>query len=168
MWGQNRSLSWSRAPHVRSAVTCSGRCVPSWGAVGSRRQVRRPALRQEAGLRGHGQRRRRPGPALSLPRGAPCSSRPGRAPQEETHPDLEGSSFIPVAQLVKTPPAMRETWVQKIPWRRERLPTLVFRPGEFHGLYSPQGRTESDATERLSLSSLESSSWEGGRGPAGM
>ena len=24
----------------------------------------------------------------------------------------------------------------KIPWRRERLPTPVFRPGEFHGLYS--------------------------------
>ena len=25
-------------------------------------------------------------------------------------------------------------WVGKIPWRRERLPTLVFWPGEFHGL----------------------------------
>ena len=23
-------------------------------------------------------------------------------------------------------------WVGKIPWRRERLPTPVFRPGEFH------------------------------------
>jgi len=23
------------------------------------------------------------------------------------------------------------------PWRRERLPTPVFWPGEFHGLYSP-------------------------------
>ena len=28
-------------------------------------------------------------------------------------------------------------WVQKIPWRRERLPTTIFWPGEFHGLYSP-------------------------------
>ena len=28
-----------------------------------------------------------------------------------------------MAQLVKNPPAMRETWVRKIPWRRERLPT---------------------------------------------
>ena len=27
----------------------------------------------------------------------------------------------------------------KIPWKRERLPTPVFCPGEFHGLYSPQG-----------------------------
>ena len=26
------------------------------------------------------------------------------------------------------------------------------RPGEFHGLYSPWGRKESDPTERLSLS----------------
>ena len=51
-----------------------------------------------------------------------------------------------VAQLVKNPPAMRETWVGKIPWRRERLPTPVFWPGEFHGLYSPWGRNESDTT----------------------
>ena len=65
-----------------------------------------------------------------------------------------------VAQLVKNPPAMQETpslipgsgrsaregigyplqysWasllVGKIPWRREKLPTPVFWPGEFHGL----------------------------------
>ena len=26
-------------------------------------------------------------------------------------------------------------WVGKIPWRREQLPTPVFWPGEFHGLY---------------------------------
>ena len=37
-------------------------------------------------------------------------------------------------------------------WRRERLPTPVFWPGEFHGLYSPQGRKESYTTEQLSLS----------------
>ena len=30
--------------------------------------------------------------------------------------------------------------VGKIPWRREQLPTLVFWPGKFHGLYSPWGR----------------------------
>ena len=28
------------------------------------------------------------------------------------------------------------TWVGKIPWGRERLPTPVSWPGEFHGLYS--------------------------------
>ena len=40
----------------------------------------------------------------------------------------------------------------KIPWRRERLPTPVFWPREFHGLYSPWGHKELDMTERLSLS----------------
>ena len=39
-----------------------------------------------------------------------------------------------------------------IPWRRERLPTPVFWPGEFQGLYSPWGRKETDMTERLSFS----------------
>ena len=63
-----------------------------------------------------------------------------------------GSTQAPlVVQLLKNPPAMQETWVGKIPWRRERLPTPVFWPGEFQGLYSPWGRKESDKTERLSL-----------------
>ena len=44
-------------------------------------------------------------------------------------------------------------WVGKIPWRRERISTLIFWPGEFHGLYSPWGHKELDMTERLSLSS---------------
>ena len=39
-----------------------------------------------------------------------------------------------------------------MPWRRERLPTPVFWPEEFHGLYSPWDHKESDTTERLSLS----------------
>ena len=29
-----------------------------------------------------------------------------------------------------------DPWVGKIPWRRERLPTAVFWPGEFHGQLS--------------------------------
>ena len=45
-----------------------------------------------------------------------------------------------------------DPWVGKIPLRRGQLPTPVFWPGEFHGLYSPWGRKESDTTERLSLS----------------
>ena len=45
-------------------------------------------------------------------------------------------------------------WVGKIPWRGERLPTLVFWPGEFHRLYSPWGCKESDTTEWLSLSCI--------------
>ena len=43
-------------------------------------------------------------------------------------------------------------WIEKIPWRRERLTTTVFWPWEFHGLYSPWSNKESDTTEQLSLS----------------
>ena len=54
-----------------------------------------------------------------------------------------------VAQLAKNPPAMRETWVGKIPWRREGYPLL------YSGLNSMDcivhGVAESDTTERLSL-----------------
>ena len=61
-----------------------------------------------------------------------------------------------VAQLVKTLPAMRETWVQSLGWEDQlekgTLPSPVFWPGEFHGLYSPWGCKESDMTEHLSLS----------------
>ena len=60
------------------------------------------------------------------------------------------------AQLVKNPPTMRETWVLSLGWEglleKGTLPTPVFWPGEFHELYSPWGRKESDTTERLSLS----------------
>ena len=56
-----------------------------------------------------------------------------------------------VAQMVKNPPVMPETWVlflvEKIPWRRERLPPPVFWPEELHGPYSPWGRKELDPTE---------------------
>ena len=55
-----------------------------------------------------------------------------------------------VAQLVKNLPAMWETWVKSLGWRRERLP-IPFWPRGFHGLYSPWGHKESDTTEQLSL-----------------
>ena len=48
-----------------------------------------------------------------------------------------------VAQLVKNPPAMWETWVQSLGWEdpleKGKLPTPVFWAGEFHGLYNPWG-----------------------------
>ena len=44
------------------------------------------------------------------------------------------------------------SWVRKICWRRDRLPTPVFWPREFQGLYSPWGHKELDMTEWLSLS----------------
>ena len=41
--------------------------------------------------------------------------------------------------------------VGMIPWRREQLPTPVFCPGEFYGLYNPWGCKEADRTEQLSV-----------------
>ena len=58
--------------------------------------------------------------------------------------------------MIKNLPAMLETWVQswvmKIPWRWEWLPTPVFLPGELRGQrslagYSAWGCKESDVTE---------------------
>ena len=61
-----------------------------------------------------------------------------------------------MAQMVKNLPVVQETqiqsWVGKISWRREWLPTLVLLPGEFHGQRSlvgcsPWAHKESDSTE---------------------
>ena len=80
----------------------------------------------------------------------------GRSTGEEIGSLLQYSWVSLVAHLVKNLPAMRETAfdpeVGKIPWRRERLSTPVFWPGEFHGLYSPWGPKEWNMTEQLSLS----------------
>ena len=61
-----------------------------------------------------------------------------------------------MAQLVKNPPAMWETWVRSLGWEdplaKGKATHSSILPGEFHGLYSPCGRKESDMTERLSLS----------------
>ena len=43
------------------------------------------------------------------------------------------------------------SWIEKSSWKREQLPTPVFWPGKFHGLYSPWGHQELDKTEQLSL-----------------
>ena len=64
---------------------------------------------------------------------------------------LQDSWASLVAQLVKNPPAIQETWVGKIPWRRERPATPVFWPGEYHGLYSQWGLKELYTIEQLSL-----------------
>ena len=53
--------------------------------------------------------------------------------------------------MVKKLPEMQETqfnpWVRKIPWRREWQSTLVFLPGEFHGVWwaTVHGITKSQA-----------------------
>ena len=66
-----------------------------------------------------------------------------------------------VAQLVKNPPAMQETWVQFLGWEdplekgkathSSILAWTIPWTEELVG-YSPYGRKESDMTEQLSLS----------------
>ena len=66
----------------------------------------------------------------------------GRSPGEGKGYPLQVSWSSLVAQLVKNPPAMWETWARSLGWEdpleKGILPTPVFWPGEFHGLYSPQ------------------------------
>ena len=67
---------------------------------------------------------------------------------------LEVASLV--AQLVKNPPAIWETWVQSLGWENSlekgTVTHSIFWPGEFHGLYSPWGPKESSTTERLAHS----------------
>ena len=80
----------------------------------------------------------------------------GRSPGEGIGSLLQFSWGSLVAQPVKNQPAMLETWVRSLgwgdTWSREKLPTSVFWPGEFHGLYSPWGHKELDTTEQPALS----------------
>ena len=61
----------------------------------------------------------------------------------KSHKGLDGTGASLVAQTVKNPPAMWETWVRSLGWEdpleKERLPTPVFLPGEFHGQRSLAG-----------------------------
>ena len=80
----------------------------------------------------------------------------GRSTGEGIGYPLQYSWASLVAQLVKNPPAMWETWVLSLGWEdsleKGKLPTPVFWPGEFHGLSripldSPWNCKESDMTE---------------------
>ena len=64
-----------------------------------------------------------------------------------------------MAQMVKNPPAMQDTWVRSLGWEdplEEGMAThssiVAWRIPMDRVGYSPQGRTESDMTERLSSS----------------
>ena len=70
----------------------------------------------------------------------------GRSAGEGIGYPLQYSWASLVAQLVKNLTAMWETWgfhpwVEKISWIREKLPTSVSWPGEFHELCSPWGHS---------------------------
>ena len=60
-----------------------------------------------------------------------------------------------VTQLVKNPPAIRETWVRSLGWEdpleKGKATHSSIWPGKSHGLCSLWGHKESDTTERLPL-----------------
>ena len=63
-------------------------------------------------------------------------------------------SHFAVQQRARNLPAMQETQVRKIPWRREGQPTPLFLPREFQGQRrlvgcNPWGCKESATTEQL-------------------
>ena len=79
----------------------------------------------------------------------------GRSPGGGIGYSLQYSRASLVTQLIKNPCAMWkpgfDPWVGKSPWRRDRLPTPVFWPREFHGLWNSI-RSQRDRTERLLVS----------------
>ena len=86
-------------------------------------------------------------------RGAGCTCFPN---QRETFLALKFNNFSALLTadpgkscfiLFSPPFNLLNSWVGKIPLRREKLPTSVFWPGEFHGQYSPRDCKESNATE---------------------
>ena len=79
----------------------------------------------------------------------------GRTAGEGIGYPLQYSRASLVAQLVKNPPAMWQTWVRSLGWgdplEKGKTAHSSVLAGEFHGLYSPWGCKESDTTEWLSL-----------------
>ena len=81
----------------------------------------------------------------------------GRSPGEGRGCPLQYSWASPVAQLIKNPPTIRETWVQSLGWE-DPLEERKGYPLQYSGLenpldwlYSPWGHKESDMAEWLSL-----------------
>ena len=80
----------------------------------------------------------------------------GRSTEEGTEYPLQYSWASLVAQLVKNPPAMQETWVWSLGWK-DPLEKGKATHSSYSGLensmdYTVHGVAELDATERLSLS----------------
>ena len=80
----------------------------------------------------------------------------GRSPGEGIGYPLQYSWASLVAQLVKNPPALWETWVRSLGWKdpleKGKGTHSSILAGEFHGQYSLWSDKEPDTTERLSLS----------------
>ena len=97
-------------------------------------------------------------PSSSVVKGSVCNAGvpglipgSGRSAGEGVSYPLQYPWASPVTQLVKNPPAILETWDWPLVWEdpleKERLPSTVFWPGEYHGLYSIWGHKELDMTE---------------------
>ena len=111
-------------------------------------------------------------PYSSVGKESTCNARdtdliPGsrRPPGERTGYPLQYSWVSLVAQLVKNPAAMWETWVRSLSWESFPLDPFPLEKGKAtHSsilawkipwtVYSPWGHKESDTTEQLSLSSV--------------
>ena len=85
------------------------------------------------------------------------------APPEKGKISHSSSWASLVAQTVKNPPAKWrpgfDPWVGKFPWRRERLPTPVFLPGESHGQRSLEGYSPWGHKVRHNWAQYSFSSW---------
>ena len=81
-----------------------------------------------------------PGLGRSIPGSERSISGSGRVFEEGIGYPFQYSWVSLVAQLVKNPPAMWETWVRSLgredPLEKGKVPTPVFWPEEFHGLKS--------------------------------
>ena len=162
-------LPQGQVPRLRPAVMAEGarRPGPNWpsgssGCPNGRGQVHRLHPMQTAtAMRSQRQNwgsRSSLSQGLGLASGWPCEG--SRALQDGASSLFPGPSNLPTAlrlgelqvprekariclylnlHLHGGPPLTPWTICWMPPWRRERLPTPVFWPGEFHGLYSPWG-----------------------------
>ena len=78
-----------------------------------------------------------------------------------------------MAQLVKNPPAMQETWVQSLgwkdPWRKKWQPTPVFLPGKSYGQrslagYSSWGQGQTQLSDKTTTTSTKTETQINGTG----
>ena len=81
----------------------------------------------------------------------------GRSAEEGIGYPLQYSWISLVAQLVKNPPALQETWVQSLGWedpleKQKATHSSILGWRILWTIYSPWGHKESHTTERLSLS----------------
>ena len=87
----------------------------------------------------------------------------GRSTGERIGYPLQYSRASFVAQLVKNPPEMQETWVWSLGWddplEKAKATHSSILAWRIPWLYSPQGHKESDTTEWLSLDYLSTTGW---------